>query len=101
MYEICYLRLAQKDLNDIIGYIAGELKAPQAASDFIDAVEAGIERLREYPYSCRVYQPLLPVDLEYRVLTVKNYLIFYVVLDDIVEIHRVVFGRRDLRQVIK
>ena len=100
MYKLCYLPLAQKDLEAITNYIADTLHAPQAAVDFLDAVEAGISQLREYPYSCRIYQPLIAVDLEYRVLVIENYLVFYVVLDDIVEIHRVIYSRRNLPQII-
>ena len=101
MYKLRYLSLAQKDLESITGYITDTLKAPQAALEFVDAVEKELDQLREYPYSCRVYQSIKPVDTEYRVLKVKNYLVFYVVLDDIVEVHRVVYGRRNLAQVIK
>jgi len=101
MYKLRYLPLALKDLEDIIDYIADELKAPIAAMDLLTAVESGIERLLDHPYSCRVYQSDRPLNHEYRVLTVKNYLVFYVVLEGIVEIHRVVFGKRNLPQVIK
>ena len=101
MYRIHYLPLAKRDLEDITDYITDTLKAPKAAADFLDAVEAGIDRLREHPYFCRVYQPLLPVDLEYRVLLVNNYLVFYVVLDSAVEIHRVIYGRRNLPLIMK
>ena len=101
MYKVRYLPLAQKDLEDITDYVSDTLKAPQAAADLLDAVETGTGRLCEHPYSCRVYQPLLPVDLEYRVLVVNNYLVFYVVLDSTVEIHRVIYGKRNLPQIIK
>ena len=101
MYKLRYLPLAQKDLESITDYITDTLKAPQAALDFVDAVEKGLDRLREFPYSCRIYQPIKTVDPEYRVLNVKNYLVFYVVLDDAVEVHRIVYGRRNLPQVIK
>ena len=100
MYKLRYLPLAKKDLEAIADYISDTLKAPQAALDFLDAVEAGINRLREYPFSCRVYEPLMPVDPEYRVLIVNNYLVFYIVNDDYVEIHRVIYGRRDLPRAI-
>ena len=101
MYKLRYLPFARKDLEAITDYIVDTLKAPKAAFDFIDAVEEGINRLCEHPFSCRVYQPIKPVDLEYRVLAIKNYLVFYIVLDDTVEIHRVVYGRRNLPQLIK
>jgi addiction module RelE/StbE family toxin len=101
MYKLRYLPLAQKDMEDITDYISDTLKAPQAAMDLLDAVETGINRLQAHPFSCRVYQALRQVDLEYRALVVKNYLVFYIVLDDYVEIHRIVYSRRDLPQILR
>ena len=101
MFKLRYLPLAEKDLEVIVDYIVDTLKAPQAAYDFLDAVEAKINRIREHPYSCRVFQPSEPIDSEYRVLIVNNYLVFYLVSDDTVEVHRVVYGKRDLSRIIK
>ena len=101
MYEIRYLPLASKDLADIITYIAHELKSPKAAMDLIDALDDAISRLAQFPYSCRVYQTEKPLENEYRVLPVKNYLVFYVVKEQVVEIHRVVYAKMDINKLIK
>lgn len=101
MLKLQYLSLAQRDLLEIVDYIADTLEAPKAADELLDELGNAFERLRAHPYSCRVYQPLKSVDLEYRLLVVKHYLVFYVVLEDAVEIHRVIHGRRDLPEVIK
>lgn len=90
MYEIRYLPLARKDLNDIASYIADYLKAPKAAMDLLDAMDESISRLQQFPYSCKVYQPIKALDAEYRLLPVKNYAVFYVVKERTVEIHRIV-----------
>ncbi len=34
------------------------------------------------------------IQLNYRMLVVENYLVFYVVLDDVVEIRRIFHGKR-------
>jgi hypothetical protein len=39
MHELKYLPLAQKDLKEIIGYIANSLKALQAAMDLLDILD--------------------------------------------------------------
>jgi plasmid stabilization system protein ParE len=80
MYKLKYLPLAQKDLRDIISYIADNLKAPKAAMDLLDALDQSIYRLQQFPYSCKVYLPIEPLEAEYRMLSVKNYLVFYIVL---------------------
>ena len=45
MYKLKYLPLAQKDLWDILSYIADILKAPKVALDLADALENSIYRL--------------------------------------------------------
>jgi toxin ParE1/3/4 len=83
---------ARKDLTDIITYIADHLKAPKAAMDSLNELDKSISRLEQYPYSCKVYQPIKGSEHEYRLLPVKNYAVFYVVKEQVVEIHRVVYA---------
>jgi toxin ParE1/3/4 len=101
MYKLKYLPLAQKDLKDIISYIADNLKAPKAASDLLDVLDKSLIRLQQFPYSCKVYQPIEPLDAEYRMLPVKNYLVFYIVTEHEVEIQRVIYAKMDIENFIK
>lgn len=101
MYKLKYLPLALKDLRDITSYISDTLKAPKAAMDLIDELDRSISRLQQFPYSCRVYQPVLSLEAEYRMLPVKNYLVFYVVNENKVEIHRIVYAKMNLEMFIK
>lgn len=101
MYKLRYLPLAQKDLRDIISYISDNLKAPKAAMDLLNAFDSSIRHLQQYPYSCKVYQPIKPLDTEYRILHVKNYLVFYKVIEDTVEIQRIIYAKMDLNNLIK
>ncbi|MGI6307686.1 MAG: type II toxin-antitoxin system RelE/ParE family toxin [Dethiobacteria bacterium] len=101
MYKIKYLPLAQNDLKEIINHISDTLKAPQAAKNLVNAFDTSISRLAQFPYSCRVYQPIKPIETEYRILPVKNYLVFYVVIEYKVEIHRIVYAKMNLEKLIK
>lgn len=101
MYEIRYLPLAMKDLTDITAYIADHLKAPKAALNLLNALDESISRLEQFPYSCKVYQPIKELENEYRLLPVKNYAVFYVVKEKVVEIHRVVYAKMDLTKIGK
>ncbi|MUV37108.1 hypothetical protein JNUCC1_00914 [Lentibacillus sp. JNUCC-1] len=101
MYKIKYLPIAKKDLLEITRYIKDELHDSLAAMNLIDAFDASISRLQEFPYSCKVYQTTAPLDTEYRVLPVKKYLVFYTVLEHQVEIHRVIYAKMDLNKLIK
>jgi len=101
MYKIKYLPIAQKDLRDITVYILDNLKSPKAAMDFIDTLDKSILRLKQYPYSCKLYQPQELLETEYRFLPVKNYLVFFVVIENIVEIHRIIYAKMNLERIIK
>lgn len=101
MYEIGFLPLARKDLTDIANYISDHLKAPKAAMDLLNALDVSISRLEQFPYSCKVYQPIEMLENEYRLLLVKNYAVFYVVKEQMVEIHRIVYVKMDLTRIKK
>jgi len=100
MYKLEYLPLALQDLHEITSYIADTLKVPQAAIDLLDDLDSFISRLRQFPYSCKIYQTEKPLKTEYRMLTVNNYLVFYVVMEHTVEIHRIIYARMDYDKFI-
>lgn len=105
IYQLRYLPLFFDDVNNITSYIKTELCNPKAASDLIDDIEmAIIERLpicesfepyhsrreRRYPYY-RIY--------------VKNYVVYYVVIDDegtdkVMEVRRLLYKRQNREQQI-
>lgn len=101
MHRLKYLPLAKKDLINIISYIADTLQAPKAAMDLVDALDNGIFRLQQFPYSCTVYQPIEPLEAEYRILPIKNYLVFYVVTEQEIEIHRIVYAKMDIKNILR
>ena len=82
-------------------YITFTLEAPRAALNLLDELEKAINNLKILPLAHRLYRPIKPIQTEYRVLTVKNYLVFYVVLDETIEIHRIIYKKRDLSKLIK
>ena len=42
-YQLSYLPLFQKDLTDVVHYIADELKNPSAANRLVDEIEKAID----------------------------------------------------------
>ena len=91
-HKIKYLPIAQKDLIDIFDYIRED--NPSAAKKFIDKIDKSISKLESFPQL-----GVLPKDdrlelLGYRMLVIDNYLVFYVVKGNIVEIRRVIHGSR-------
>jgi len=82
-------------------YITFTLEAPRAALNLLDELEKAINNLKNSPLAHHLYRPIKPIQTEYRVLTVKNYLVFYVVLEETIEIHRIIYKKRDLSKLIK
>ncbi|HZK86316.1 MAG TPA: type II toxin-antitoxin system RelE/ParE family toxin [Desulfosporosinus sp.] len=99
MHKLKYLPLALNDLMVISSYITHILNAPKAASDLIDNLDNSISRLQQFPYSCKVYQPMESLKLEYRMLPVKNYRVFYVATEHEVEIHRIIYAKMNLEKL--
>ena len=91
-YNVIIFPSAQQDLEDIVDYI-NEL-SPEAALSTYDDIVDNIITLEEMP----MRSPLLKIpELRakgYRVLIVHNYLVFYVVNNHIVEVRRILYGRR-------
>ena len=101
MLDIVYLPSFQQDIDSITDYITYTLEAPKAASNLLDELEKSIKDLKMFPLAHQLYRPIKPILTEYRVLTVKNYLVFYVVLEETIEIHRIIYKKRNLSQLIK
>ena len=91
-YRIEYLPIAEEDLMDIFDYIKED--NPSAASDFVDKVDKNISKLSEFPLMGPAPNDDRLRRMGYRMLVIDNYLVFYVLIDDIVEIRRVVHGSR-------
>ena len=95
-FQVSYLPLALADLEEIFQYIVHQLKAPKAAQKLLEKINAAVDQLVESPYSHPVFQSSRALKKEYRKVTVKNFYVFYVVEKNIVEIHRVIYSKRDL-----
>ena len=101
MYKAYYLPLALDDLKEIVWYISNELEAPRAAENLIKKIDKGVMKITENPFRCHLYAPLDKLKYEYRVLNIDNYSMFYTVEKEKIEIHRVLYSRRDLLKILK
>ncbi len=61
------------------------------------------ERLTEYHYAYPVYTPIQPLKHEYQMLSVRSYLLFYWVNEEekLVTVARVIYGKRDYKEILK
>lgn len=99
-YSLRYLPLFKKDLLETVNYIAHDLQNHLAAEKLVDDVEAAIMERLDAPLSFQQYHSAKQHDLPYYRISVKNYDIFYVVLDDVMEVRRLIYNRRDRNQLL-
>lgn len=95
-YRIRILPSFEEDLNQIVDYIALTLSNPSAAMNLVENVHKAIEGRANYPLN---FQPFLSQKKRkhpYYVIRVGNYSIFYVVIDSVMEIRRILYTKRRL-----
>lgn len=97
-YRVEVQPLALHDMEEIVSYVAGELKNPSAAQKITEDLVAGMESLSRLPFRCSAHVPIRPLKFEYRKLRVGNYLVFFRISEEeeIVTIARVLYGRSNL-----
>jgi len=95
-YKLRFLPLFEEDLNGIVDYISLRLGNPVAAEDLVDRVERAIYERLAYPEAFAPYRSTRDRPHPYYWIPVKNYMIFYVVIGDVMEVRRILYSRRDL-----
>lgn len=99
-FQIKYLPIARRDLQEIIDYIAFELEVPETAIKMLNTLEIEISSLQENPFRGSIYFSKRKHDCQYRKIFVKNYVIFYLILNDSLEIQRIFYNRRNKDKLI-
>lgn len=77
----------------MIGYL--NTLSPDAALKYYDFLVEEIASLSKMPERCPKPKDLALAAKGYRYLIIKNYLVFYVVVGDTVQIRRILYARRD------
>jgi len=97
-FNIILLPTAKADLNEMVDYLSQFY--PSTALKQYDRIIEKINQLKQFPLMCEEYQ--LPVStFQYRRMVVDNYLVFYVVYEEIVEIHNILNSRMNVSEIIK
>lgn len=104
-YKLRYLPLFYEDLEQKVVYIAENLQNPQAANDLIDAVEKAILERLPVAESFEPYESMKERRYPYYRIYVKNFVIWYVVIDDegddrIMEVRRFLYNKQDKNKLL-
>ena len=89
MRKLVILPLAEQDLDDLIEYLSGFY--PSTALRQYDRIIDSIRHLADFPFRHEKYMGGI-FKLDFRKMVVDKYLVFYVVKDTEIEIHRILYG---------
>ena len=99
-YRLRYLPLFWNDLDSAVSYISNVLENPVAAQRLLDSTEAKILDYSKAPTIAPKYKTTRERPLPYYWFEVGNYMVFYVVIDDVMEMRRFLYGARDLTRML-
>ena len=103
-YKLRYLPLFYKDLEEKIVYIAEELHNEKSANDLLDEVEAAILERQPVAESFEPYRSLRERRYPYYRIYVKNFVVYYVVIDEgddkIMEVRRFLYNKQDVKGLL-
>ena len=97
-YELRILPLFEHDLNEITDYITYRLHNPDAADHLIDAVEEAIYKRLPMADSFEPYRGIKDRETPYYWIEVGNFMVFYVVMDSVMEVRRIIYKKRNMKK---
>ena len=99
-YKLTALPLFEEDLRSIAEYIAFTLHNPIAADNLVNAVEKAIQERLKCPEAFEPYHSAKDRAYPYYMIHVKNYTVFYVVIEKTMELRRILYSRRNWQNLI-
>lgn len=98
-YKLRYLPLFEQDLIQTVSYITNVLKNTDAAEKLVNDVEDAVQERLEYPLAFEPF-PSKKRDYPYYRIYIRNYVIYYVVIGDVMEVRRFLYGARDTNRYL-
>ena len=94
-YNIVYSIESKQDLIGIKQYIKYNLQEPEIAEKLITKIRKEINSLKNNPEILTIIDDDLIKKLEIRKLIVDNYIVFYRIKGNDIQIVRIMYGRRN------
>lgn len=98
-YDVVVTPSAQKDLTEIKSYFANVLKT--SSNSIFEKFLEQVRILKTHPFIYKAHQDSLLKLVGYRVIPIDKYLMFYVVRSNMVQIHRVLYAKRNYLQLLE
>ena len=94
-YNIEYSKEAREDLIEIKRYIKYNLQEPETAQELISKIRSEIDKLKTNPQMFAIIDDDFIKKFEIRKLIVDNYIVFYRIQNDNIQIARIMYSRRN------
>jgi addiction module RelE/StbE family toxin len=94
-YNVVYSKEARQDLLDLKRYIKYNLQEPNIAKKLTDKIKTEINKLIDNPKLYSIIDDELIKKFEIRKIIIDNYIVFYRVNNNKIEIVRIIYGRRN------
>ncbi|MEE0856193.1 MAG: type II toxin-antitoxin system RelE/ParE family toxin [Ruminococcus sp.] len=99
-YKINYLPLFYEDLASVTNYVTKKLNNPTAAQNLIDRTEEAIMTRLSNPDIFEPYHSTRSRKHPYYRIKVNNFSVFYVLIDDVMEVRRFLYNGRDIPDLL-
>lgn len=96
-YKVDFLKSAYKDLHMIKEYWEKVLE--KSPDDFMVEIFKKGKSLEDFPFAHHMPSDETLRSKGYRICPVRNYYIFYIVADDTVQIHRILYNKMNFTQL--
>ena len=97
-FSVLIYPAAQRDFIEINEYFTGALK--DSTNNLFQKVKESISLLEENPYIFPLVKDPFLNSLGYRMVPIENYLLFYVIKEETVQLHRFLYGKRDYQSIL-
>jgi plasmid stabilization system protein ParE len=103
VYRLRFSKLFKKDVNSSYNYIKNKLEAPMAADNLIKEIIESLNKIKENPNVRPLVQDKYLASLGYRLINVKNHVIFYIIGNDNkhIKIIRFLYNKRNWINILK
>ena len=99
-FTLSYLPLFEQDLAAVRDYIAITLNNPAAALRLVEDTNAAILKRLANPLGFQQYHSKKDRRHPYYRIQIRNFTVFYVVIGDVMEVRRFIYGRRDFPEIV-
>ena len=101
MYTLNFSELFRGDVKSSVDYIKRTLQAPAAAQRLKDEIKKTYKKIKETPFTYPAVPDEYLASMGFRFVMVKNYMIFYIVEENQINIIRFLYGHRDWMNILK